>query len=115
MYLYYINQSISISYGNLSCKLLYSLVSLFTVDLSEVGDHDLHQAGEVNVVLPAPLLPGQLVVKDHGPAVSNLLSAVRAVGDLQLGHPLLDLQYEDIQDPPGRSNDISPLQIFPRE
>ena len=104
MYLYYINQSISISYGNLSCKLLYSLVSLFTVDLSEVGDHDLHQASEVNVVLPAPLLPGQLVVKDHGPAVSNLLSAVRAVGDLQLRHPLLYLQSRGYSLRKGRWN-----------
>ena len=94
---------------------LVSVSRLLTVDLSEVGDHDLHQPGEVDIVLPAPLLPGKLVVKDHGPAVSYLLSAVRAVGDLQLRHPLLYLQYGDTEDPLGRSNDISPLQISPRE
>ena len=76
------------------CLASVTVSRLLTVDLSEVGDHDLHQAGEVNVVLPAPLLPGQLVVKHHGPAVSNLLPAVRAVGDLQLRHPLLYLEGE---------------------
>ena len=92
---------------------------LLTVDLSEVSDHDLHQAGEVDVVLPAPLLPGQLVVEDHGPAVSYLLSAVRAVGDLQLRHPLLHLQVGGYSNAATQQCSniaiISPLQISPLE
>ena len=33
------------------------------VDSFEVGDHDLHEARQVDVMVPAPLLPGQRVVK----------------------------------------------------
>ena len=57
----------------------------------EVGDHDLHQARQVDVMLPAPLLPGERVVKHHGPRVSDVLSRVGAVLYLEVGDPLLDL------------------------
>ena len=45
----------------------------------EVGDHDLHQPRQVDVMLPAPLLPGERVIKHHGPRVSDVLSRVRTV------------------------------------
>ena len=67
------------------------LLGLLCIDISEISYHDLHHLGEVDVVLPAPLLPRQLVVEDHGPAVGYLLPGVRTVGDPQVWHPLLHL------------------------
>ena len=67
------------------------MILLLAVDLSQVSDHYLHQLGQVDVVLPVPLLPGQLVVEDHGPAVRYLLPGVWTVGDPQVRNPFLDL------------------------
>ena len=67
------------------------MLGLVGVDLSEISYHYLHQLGQVYVVLPVPLLPSQLVVKHHRPAVRYLLPGVGAVGDPQVWHPFLDL------------------------
>ena len=65
--------------------------SLHALRPPQVGDHDLHQPGQVYVVLPAPLRPGQGVIEHHGPGVSNVLPRVWAVLYLEVGDPLLNL------------------------
>ena len=60
----------------------------------QVGDHDLHQPRQVDVVPPAPLRPGQRVIEHHGPGVGDVLSRVGAVLDLEVRDPLLNLSYQ---------------------
>ena len=43
----------------------------YTDPMPEVGDHDLHEAGQRDPRLPAPVLPGNTVVKHLWQRLAN--------------------------------------------